>query len=353
MNRRDALKLIGVAPWLATAAARCGLAAEAPSPTTSLEPLRTIEIEIDPQTQEAAVPTSVAISPNGQLLAAGADDHRVRLWNASDGTLTAHLDQHTDWVRSVAFDPSGKKLLTGGDDHQVVIWDLATTTVLQKLEIARGIVHSVAFRPDGRLAAVAGFDEVVRLIDVESGAVVKELAAPSTDQRVVVFSPNNQQMASAGRNGVIRIWDLNDYSVVRDIPAHRMRVRALAFSPDSTQLASAGDDRKYFLWKNDGTREATLAAPPGRIFSLAYIGSDYLASGGSDNLVRILDVQTRRETAHLVGHAGSVAALAYHVDGGLLASAGFDTTLRTWKPNGSASPVQTTQRPTLAPPQIR
>lgn len=354
MLRRDALKRLAVAPWLfRSGLLRAAEAAPTSAPAATVEPLRTLEIEIDPQTQEAAVPTSVAISPNGQLIAAGADDHRVRLWNATDGTLTAHLDEHADWVRSVAFDPAGKKLVTAGDDHMVVLWDLATTSVLHRVEVPRGIVHSTAFRPDGKTLAAAGFDDVVRLIDAETGAVVKELQASSTDQRAAVFSPNNQLLACGGRDGTIRIWDLDGYKVVRSIPAHRMRIRALAYSPDGSLLASAGDDRKYFLWDANGQRTAALAPPPGRIFSLAFLGSDQLASGGSDNVIRILDVQTRRETAHLTGHAGSVAALAHFADGGLLASAGFDTTIRLWKPQGSQAPLQTTQLPTLAPPRVR
>ena len=225
--------------------------------------------------------------------------------------------------------------------------------MLHRVEVPRGIVHTVAFRPDGKTLAAAGFDAVVRIVDAATGDVVRELQASSTDQRAAAFSPNNQLLACGGRDGTIRIWDLEGYQVVRSIPAHRMRIRALAYSPDGSLLASAGDDRKFFLWDLDGKRAATLPTPPGRIFALAFLGPDQLASGGSDNVIRILDVQTRRETAHLIGHAGSVAALAQHSDGGWLASAGFDTTIRLWKPQGTAAPLQTTQSPMLAPPRLR
>jgi WD40 repeat protein len=268
----------------------------------------------------------------------------------ADGTLITQLREHVDWVRAVAFHPAGKKLLTGGDDRVLLIWNLETHAVEHRVGIPQGVVHCAAFRPDGKTAAAGGFDDVVRIIDIENGQVARELKASASDVRAIAFSPNNQMLAAAGRDGVIRIWNLADYSLRLDIPAHRMRIRALAFSPDGTQLASAGDDRKYFLWSIDGTRDATLSHPNGRIFSLSFLGPDHLASGGSDNVIRVLDVRSRRELAQLVGHSGSVAALDYNVEGGLLASGGFDTTVRLWKPlAGQVVPAneRTTTRPTL------
>ena len=357
MLRRDALKWLGLAlpaaylaPFgLSTAQ---GAAAEVgplkAAPTSSA--FRTIEIEIDKETQEAAVASAVAISPNGQIVAAGCDDHRIRLWNVADGTTIAQLREHTDWVRGVAFHPQGKKLVSVGDDYFVRLWDLETNAVVHRHEVKSGVLHAVAFRPDGKLFAVSGFDDVVRLFDTETGKVLQELAAPATDVKALAFSPNNQQLAAAGRNGTIRVWDLAGFKQVRDIPAHRMRVRSLVYSPDSSQLASVGDDRKFFLWNADGTRAATLPSPAGKLFSLTFLGPDLLASGGSDNLIRVLDVRTRKELAQLAGHTGSVAGLDYHVDTNTIASAGFDTTVRLWKPTtGEAAPAKVTQRPTYAP----
>lgn len=356
MHRRNALKLIASALPIGVLAhydiRKPLCAADAPSPVNSAayEAERTIELEIDPETQEAAVASSAAISPNGQIVAAGADDHRIRLWNIADGSLIAQLREHTDWVRAVAFHPTGKKLASGSDDHSVLLWDLESHGVAHRFDVATGVIHNVAFRPDGKLLASVGFDDIVRLYDVDAGKLVQELKCSASDVRALAFSPNNQKLAAAGRDGVVRIWDLGDFKPQADIPAHRMRIRAIAFTPDGSQFATAGDDRKLFLWNIDGSRAAALAAPPGRVFSLVFSGQDYLAMGGSDNLIRVLDVRSRREIAQLTGHTGSIAALDCHADSGLLASAAFDTTVRLWKPQGAARPAaKVTQVPTLAP----
>ena len=54
-----------------------------------------------------------------------------------------------------------------------------------------------------------------------------------------------------------------------------------------------------------------------------------MATAGSDNIIRLWDLSTRRELGQLTGHAGSVSALAYQ--DGILVSGGFDTFLRIWQ----------------------
>ena len=68
---------------------------------------------------------SVAISPNGQYVAAGSMDAVVRIWDVSTGQLAERLRGHRDSVRSVAFTPDGKGLVSGSFDKTLKFWDLS------------------------------------------------------------------------------------------------------------------------------------------------------------------------------------------------------------------------------------
>lgn len=70
--------------------------------------------------------TSVCVSPDGSLLAAGSLDTVVRLWDTSNGQLLDKLKGHSDSVYSVAFSPDGKFLVSGSLDKALKLWDLAT-----------------------------------------------------------------------------------------------------------------------------------------------------------------------------------------------------------------------------------
>ena len=68
--------------------------------------------------------TSVAISPDGRLVAAGSLDTVVRLWDVQTGQLIERLVGHKDSVYSVAFTPDGKGLVSGSLDCTLKHWDL-------------------------------------------------------------------------------------------------------------------------------------------------------------------------------------------------------------------------------------
>jgi WD40 repeat protein len=104
------------------------------------------------------------------LLASGADDKTVRLWDVTGGREQAQLSGHQNWVRSVAFSPDGRLLASGADDKTVRLWDVARRREQAQFSGHRGSVLSVAFSPDGRLLASGANDNTVRLWDVATGA---------------------------------------------------------------------------------------------------------------------------------------------------------------------------------------
>jgi len=68
---------------------------------------------------------SVAISPNGQYVAAGSLDAVLRIWDVQTGQLVERLRGHRDSVYSVAFTPDGKGLVSGSLDKTLKFWDVS------------------------------------------------------------------------------------------------------------------------------------------------------------------------------------------------------------------------------------
>lgn len=73
--------------------------------------------------------TSVAISPDGRLVAAGSLDTVVRLWDVATGQLLERLRGHKDSVYSVAFTPDGRGLVSGSLDKTLKYWELNTSAL--------------------------------------------------------------------------------------------------------------------------------------------------------------------------------------------------------------------------------
>lgn len=72
--------------------------------------------------QEKEFIFSIALSPDGTVLAAGYQDGTVRLWNMDTGEQLTVLEGHKDRVVSLAFSPDGTLLASGGTDGTVRLW---------------------------------------------------------------------------------------------------------------------------------------------------------------------------------------------------------------------------------------
>lgn len=97
---------------------------------------------------------SVAINPDGTLLATAGDDLAVRLWNVRTGDHLSTLLGHTGRVWSVDFSPTRDALVSSGDDGTAVVWDLSPLAVGRHPAIRMTLIGLtngwVAATPDGR-----------------------------------------------------------------------------------------------------------------------------------------------------------------------------------------------------------
>ena len=100
--------------------------------------------------------SSMALSPDGLLLASGHREGTVGLWDAVTRTRIATLEGHPNVVESVSFSSDGRLLASGSWDHTIKLWDAATQTEIATLRGHTGQVRSVAFSPDGATLASAG-----------------------------------------------------------------------------------------------------------------------------------------------------------------------------------------------------
>ncbi len=281
--------------------------------------------------EKPPVMSSVAVSSGGKLFATAGDDHCVRVWNHEDGKLLQTLSGHQDWVRCVLFVPNGSKLFSAGDDHCIIVWNLATGQPERVHPRHDQVVYSLALSADARRLAAVGFETTVRVYDVPSGQELLHLAGPCNELRAVTFSPDGKYLATAGRNGQIRIWSLSDGQPWLDIAADSLRIRSLAYSPSGDVLASAGDGRSIALWETQGGKLlGRLSSKKAKVMAIRFCGPARLASGGTDNLVRIWDTGQQIEEFQLTGHTGTVTALDYDAPTDVLVSASYDTTVRVW-----------------------
>ena len=220
-------------------------------------------------THSAPIDT-VAMSPNGTLLATGARDKRVKLWYVETQECFHTLSGHIGGIVSLAFSPDGTLLVSGGGDNweqqthadgttlvysdgdspvdkTAKVWEVATGKNIATLETS-GMVRGIAFSPDGKCLATGANNRTVTLWCTKMWQPMATLDTVIFES--FAFSPDSSRLVIGGTwpEQRIQIWDVETRELIDELSGHKSDVESFAFSPDGRLLASGGFDGVIYLW---------------------------------------------------------------------------------------------------------
>jgi WD40 repeat protein len=283
----------------------------------------------------------LAVSPDGQLLAAACADRKVRVWDTTSGGVRWVLEGHRNRVYRVAFSPDGRQLASGSavlpvdgimdftQQAEVKVWDLAQGRERFTLESDAVMIGCVAYSPDGRYLFSSSSRRpqnrpsvpAPNALPVEAMRTVLPpgltLWDAATGQEVyrftgilaadhAVFSPDGHWLASGDAAGTVALWDVASGQKQFSARGHSSPVARLAFSPDGRRLASASWD-------------------PLR---------------GLKGEVKLWDVPSGTEVLTLDG----LQDVQFSADGRLLAAIGPNSTIKVWSAAEVTAEEQAQQR---------
>lgn len=240
----------------------------------------------------------LAVSADGNRVAALAADDTVRIWDSTTGRTLACFPAITGGKRlffigdghrlvvaaeaqAIAYDADtgGMLVQMGGDVEKslavlpddeaerfvtIDMGDQFTSFRLQ-LRTTNGLVqdlgevterwHQLArFSPNGRVFYTSGIESTASVRESQTGRIIMSLPG-----RVVsgAFSPDSQRLATRGGTSTIRIWDLVKRRELLELKGHREAVHDVAFSPDGRLLASVSAGGGVKVWSASPGREVS------------------------------------------------------------------------------------------------
>ena len=230
---------------------------------------------------------SVAISPDGTILASGGTGSSVTLLDVATrqniGTLEGHTgDFNSGAVQAVAFSPNGLTLASGSRDKTVKLWDVVTRQNTATFVGHNKTVESVAFSPDGATIASGSRDRTVKLWNVATEKNTATLGH-STEVLSVAFTPDGNALASGSADGSVRLWNAATADGIATLEGHTGWVRSVAFSPDGRTLASGATDGTVLLWEMSD--QTAIVPPTTGSNANAVLSLDLIPGGGEGNQV--------------------------------------------------------------------
>ncbi|XP_074424188.1 DDB1- and CUL4-associated factor 11 isoform X4 [Larus michahellis] len=251
-------------------------------------------LDLRPEERRFAV-FSLAVGPDGREVVGGANDGCLYVYDREVQRRTLRVEAHEDDVNAVALgDGAGQLLLSGGDDGVCRAWD-------------RRCLGEGRPRPVGLLA---GHRDGITFLHPRGDG--RYLVSNSKDQTAKLWDlrrPAGPGGLAAARRAVARqSWD---YRWQRAPP------RAMATAPlpgDSSLMTYRGHAVLHTLLR------CRLAPPPGL----------FLAAGSASGAVLVYDVLSGRAVRRLTNHGACVRDVCWHPQGGALATASWDGTVRLW-----------------------
>ncbi|WP_300455061.1 WD40 repeat domain-containing protein [Accumulibacter sp.] len=151
------------------------------------------------------------ITPDGSLLVSR-NRQKTLLWRLPEGELWKELPAAANGggpnEQSLAISPDGKLLAAGG--KAITLWRLPDGELAQTLAGEAGI-WSLAISEDGKTLVAGSGDGLIQLWQLPGGKLVKRIAAHGKSiVRALAISRDGRLLASGGADGAILLWRLPD-----------------------------------------------------------------------------------------------------------------------------------------------
>ncbi|RKU28057.1 hypothetical protein C6497_10005 [Candidatus Poribacteria bacterium] len=305
--------------------------------------------------------SSIAISPDGTSIASSSYDKTIRLWHPNTGEVRKIMRGYRIPVYKMLFNPDGHILATVDTDHNIRLWDTASGKYLITLNGLTETVKTMVFSSDRKILTSVESDNIsdvweFHVWDINTGELKQKISvSPTNGHRAsinskVLFSPDGQTLAITLSDTssdyskwsyIIVMWDVQTGKIKDTLSGHTNDITSIAFNPNGNRLASGGDDKTIRLW-DLATGEQKLQISEPLWYQILSAGNDFvtqlsfspegqiLASGISEGVIYLWDIDTGEQIKILKGHTGSIRKITFNKETKTLMSYSSDGTVMIW-----------------------
>lgn len=136
-------------------------------------------------------------SPDDTMIATGDANGKINLYSTQTGKLLTTLNTTGKFAYSVAISPDGRLVASGSlDDGMIKVFDIESEKVVQTLEGHAMTVRCLTFTDDSSSIVSGSDDKLIKIFDIKSGDVVTSLSGHGSWVLSIDMSPDGKHFAS-------------------------------------------------------------------------------------------------------------------------------------------------------------
>ncbi|MCC5898540.1 MAG: hypothetical protein JJU32_11590 [Phormidium sp. BM_Day4_Bin.17] len=282
--------------------------------------------------------TALAWTPEGDQLAIASAAGEIVLIPLDGGPQQVLQEADGQSIDALAISQDGQFLAAGGQAGTLLLWRLGESPeLISRLDNSRTWLEHLAWHPQRNELAM-GLGSYVQVWDAEAAEVVTTLMFESSSVLDLAWHPEGTQLAAGGHQG-IKVWNCQDWDddpQLYEIPAASV---CLAWSNNGEYLASGNMDRTLVVWAQGNPYPWRMQGFPAKVRQLAWsefwLGeAPLLASTSREGIViwkKHQDDDQGWNPQLLELHNARVSAIAFQPQTQLLASASEDGSICLWQ----------------------
>ena len=292
---------------------------------------------------------SIIFSPDSSLALSGSRDGSVYLLDLTAMKIL-NTFEHKAPVKVSAFSENGKKIITFSDDKLIHIWDRDSFSKIDcfpvlgsKIEnyndkLGKKYILSAAFSFDGTQIILGCQDKICYLLPVSPNAKSRRLIGHILPVFGVGFAGKDNIVYSFSQwpDTTLKLWNSDTQKEIHCLKESDHILNA-AVSSDIRYAVTSLANGKNHVWDLQ-TGKLLFKLSPRFLMKESLSSFNFhkdnslLLAGSFDGIIKLWDIQTRKQLAKSKVHDGAVNQVVVSPDGSLALSSGEkDHRIKVWE----------------------
>lgn len=284
--------------------------------------------------------TSVCFNPSGDWLAMGSSSlGQLLVWEWQSEQYIMKQQGHSSEICCIAYSPDGNYIASGGHDHKVKLWKTTNGFCFVTFTEHTNRVTGVEFSKKKQFLVSSSLDGTVRAFDIKRYRNFRTFTSPRLVQFVCVAIDNCGELIAAGGQNVFEIylWSFKLGKLLEILSGHQGPVTSMSFSPISTSstLVSGSWDKTIKIWDclENHSNHDTIDMFSDVTCVAFKPNAKEIAVGTLNGNITIFDAKTKAQVASIEGRNDLIStnknegtkcfkSIEYSADGDVILAAG-------------------------------